>query len=101
MGAGDGFMEPCAVRMSWAHVPVVGAVVAVVFAVDALNFSSASCTVAPVLGVLEGGEEVGEFGSVVEGCARLVSGELVRESEYPFAVAALFRMVLVIVAENA
>ena len=69
-------MEPCAVRVSGAHVPVVGAVVAEVFAVDALNFSSASCTVAPVLGIVEGGEEVGEFSSVVEGCARLVSREL-------------------------
>ncbi len=69
-------MEPCAVRVSGAHLPVVGAIVAEVFAVDALNFSSASCTVAPVLGIVEGGEEVGEFSSVVEGCAWLVSREL-------------------------
>jgi hypothetical protein len=65
MGAGDGFVEPCAVRISGAHVPVVGAVVAEVFAVDALKFSVASYTVAPVLGILEGGDEVGEFRSIV------------------------------------
>ena len=70
-------MEPCAVRVSGAHVPVVGAVVAGVFAVDALNFSSISCTVAPVLRIFKGGEEVGEFRSIVEGCAWLVSRELV------------------------
>ncbi len=65
-------MEPCAVRIYGAHVPVVGAIVMVVVGMDALVFSSASCTVAPVLGVLEGGEEVGEFRSIAEGCARLV-----------------------------
>ena len=101
MGAGDVGVEPCAVRVAGAHVPVVGAVVAMVVGMCALEFSSATRAIALVLGVLERVEHVGEFRGVAKRCARLESGLLMWEDEISFAVAALCLVVLVVVAEYA
>jgi hypothetical protein len=52
VGAGDIVMEPCAVRVARAHVPVVRAVVTVVVVMGTVFFPAAARTIALVLGVL-------------------------------------------------
>ena len=101
MGAGDVDVEPCAVRVAGAHVPVVWAVVAVIVGMGALELPSATRAVALVLGVLDRVKHVGEFRGVAKRCAGFESGLLMWEDENSFAVAALCLMVLVVIAEYA
>ena len=95
-------MEPCAVSLSGLHVPVVGAVVSEVVGVVVAWKGTATCAISRVLCAGKGLAEVGVFVGVVEGgCRCSVVGGHALAGDAPCLFAALFVVVVGIVAEDA
>ena len=90
-----------AVSLAGLHVPVVGTVVAEVVGVVVAWKDTATCAMSRVLCAGKGLGEVGVFIGVVEGGGRIVVGGHALAGDAPFLFAALFVVIVGIVAKYA